>query len=98
MALYKMTFDTYEVISSCNLHLNDDSMPEAIGMGSIVVGVKIRCKTTRSCITNVLLVPKLQANLFSVSKLLLKGLKVAISRRGMHCKRHEHRCGCNSSI
>ena len=39
MTLHMMIFDTYEVISPCNMCLGDDSMAEAIGMGFIVVGV-----------------------------------------------------------
>lgn len=51
-------------------------MTKAIEMGSIVVGVEMRGKMTRTCITDVLHVSKLQANLFRVSKFLLKGLKM----------------------
>ena len=31
------TYDTYEVIASSNVYLGDNSVIEAIGMGSIVV-------------------------------------------------------------
>lgn len=71
-----MAFNTYEVISPCNVHLGDGSVGEAIGMVSIVVGVKTRSKKTTIHISNVLHVSKLQANLLLMSKLLSKGLKV----------------------
>ena len=76
MTSHKTAFDTYEVISPRNVRLSDGSVAEAIGMGSIVVGVEARGKATTIRITDVLHVPKLQANLLSVSKLLSKGLKV----------------------
>ena len=59
-----------------NVHFGDDNMAKAIGMGSIVVGVKTEAKTTMIRIINVFHVSILQANLLSVSKFLSKGLKV----------------------
>ena len=53
--------------------IHPTSMTEAIGIGSIVVGVLTRGKTNTIRITAVLHVPKLQANLLSVSKLCQKG-------------------------
>jgi hypothetical protein len=76
MTSHRTAFDTYEVISPRNVRLSDGSVAEAIGMGSIVVGVETRGKATTIRITDVLHVPKLQANLLSVSKVLSKGLKV----------------------
>ena len=64
------------VISPPNVHLSEDSVAKAIGMEFIVVGVETRGIRKRICITDVLYVPMLQANLLSVSKLLLNGLKV----------------------
>ena len=72
MTLHRVAFDTYEMISPHNVHLDDDSMAKAIGMGSIIVRVKMRGKMTRIYIMNVLYVPKLQANLLSVSKFLFE--------------------------
>ena len=60
-------WDCGKQISSRNVRLGDNSMAEAIGMGSIVVVVETRGKTTRILITDVLHVPKLQANFLSVS-------------------------------
>lgn len=65
-----------KVVSSCNVCLGDDSIAEAIGIGSIIVGIEMRGKTARIYIMNMLHVLKLHTNLVSVSKLLLKGLKV----------------------
>jgi hypothetical protein len=64
------------VISPCNVRLSNGSVAEAIGTGSIVVGVETKGKATTIRITDVLHVPKLQANLLLVSKFLSKGLKV----------------------
>lgn len=64
----RAAFDTYEVISPRNVRFDDDNMAEGIGMTSIVVGVETKDKMKRIWIKNVLHVPKLQANLLSVSK------------------------------
>ena len=69
MTLHSATFDTYKVISSCNVRLDDDSVAKAIGIEMRGIRKKVR-------ITYVLHVLKLQANLLSVSKLLTNGLKV----------------------
>ena len=50
MTLQRTAFDTYEVISPHNMHLDDDNLSEAIGMGSIVVGIETKGKTTIICI------------------------------------------------
>ena len=42
MTLYMPTFVTYEVIYSHNVRLGDDSVVEAIRMGSVVVGVETK--------------------------------------------------------
>lgn len=70
------TFDTYEVIDSRNVYLDDDSVVEAIGMGCIIGEIIVKGKIKIICIKNTFHVPKLQANLLSVNKLLLDGLKV----------------------
>ena len=44
MTLHRTAFDTYEAISPRNVRLDDDSVAEAIGMGSIIVGVEMRGK------------------------------------------------------
>jgi hypothetical protein len=82
MTLYKTSFNTYEVIFPCNVCLDDDSIAKAIGMESIVVGFRTRGKTTRICITYVIHVSELQANLLLVSELLLKGLRCLHLRLG----------------
>ncbi len=76
MTPYKATFDTYEVIILQNEHMRDDSIIEAIGMGSIVIEVMVKCQTKRIKIKDTFYIRKLYANLFSVSKLLSNGLKV----------------------
>ena len=37
MTSYRVAFDRYEVITSCNIHLGDNNVVEAINMTSIVV-------------------------------------------------------------
>lgn len=66
MIFYGVSFDTYEVISPCNVHLGDYSIAKMIWMGSIVVEVERGGKTNRIYIEDVLYVSKLQANLLSV--------------------------------
>jgi hypothetical protein len=76
MTSHRLTFDTYEVFTSQSVHLGDDSILEAIGIGSIVVEVMVRGKINKIRINECLHVPKLHANLLSVSKLVSSGLKV----------------------
>ena len=59
MALHRTTFDTYKVISPCNVRLSDDSVAKIIIMGSILFGIEMRGKKTTICITDVLHVSKL---------------------------------------
>jgi hypothetical protein len=76
MTPHKAAFDTYNVISPLNVRLRGDNMAKVIGMGSIVMRIKTRGKMNTICITDVLHVPKLQANLLSMNKFLSNGLKV----------------------
>ena len=63
---------------SAQCTLGEDNVAEAIGMGSIMVGVEFSQCTTISRITDVLHMPKLQSNLLSIRKFLSKGLKVRL--------------------
>ena len=72
MTSHKVAFATYNVISPHNMHLDDDRVVEAIGIGSVVVRVETRGKIHRIRITDVIQLPKLQANL--LNKLLSKSL------------------------
>ena len=74
--LYRATFDTYEVIAPRNVHLGDTSVVEVIGMSSIFVEAIVKGNINQICIKDVVHVPKLHVNLFSVSKLMSNGLKV----------------------
>lgn len=56
------------------MHLEGDNVVEAIRMESIVVEVIVRGKINQIRIKDVLYMPKLQANLVSVSKLVSNGL------------------------
>ena len=76
MTPHKVAFDMYEVIPTRNVHMGDDSIVEAIGMGSILVEVMVKGRIRRIKIKDVLHVPKLHANLLSVSKILSSGCKV----------------------
>ena len=42
MTPHRVAFHTYEVISPRNVHLGDDSIVDAIGVGSIIVEVLVR--------------------------------------------------------
>jgi hypothetical protein len=76
MTSHCLAFDTYKVLTLRSVHLGDDSILEAIGIGSIVVEVMVRGKINKIRINECLHVPKLHANLLSVSKLVSSGLKV----------------------
>ena len=41
MTYYRATFNTYEIMSPRNVHLGDNSMANAIKMGSIIVRVRM---------------------------------------------------------
>ena len=75
-------FDTYESISSRNVFLGDNGMVEALGKGSILVESQVKGKMRRIRIYDVLHVPKLHANLLSVSKLVARGLRVHFDKSG----------------
>lgn len=76
MTLHKAAFDIYQVISSCNVHLGDNSVAEAIIMTFIIVEATGKGKIKRIRIKFSLNVLKLHANLLSMSKIMLNGLKV----------------------
>ena len=76
MTLYKVVFDRYEVIAPPNMHLGDKNIIKIIGMGSIIVEIIIKNNIDRIHIEDVLHISKLHANLLSMSKLVLKGLKM----------------------
>lgn len=59
MILHMAAFHLYEVIFKCNVHLDDDSIVEAIGMSSIVMEVVVKGMAKRIQIMEVLHVPKL---------------------------------------
>lgn len=72
---HKASFDTYEVIAPCDVHLSD-CVVKTIRIGSIVVEVLVRSKIKRIHIKDAYHVSKLQSNLLLVIELLLSGLKV----------------------
>ena len=75
MTLHRTTFDIYEINVPRNVHLDDNSVFEAMGMESIVMETNVKGQINQSHITDALHVPKLLANLFLVSKLVSNGLK-----------------------
>lgn len=76
MISHGAAFDTYEVIASLNVHLGGNSIIKTMRMGSIVMEVIMKSKANRIRIKDVLHVPKLQANFFSINKFLSSRLKV----------------------
>lgn len=75
MTLHKATFDTYEVIISCNVYLDDNNIVQTIGMRSIVMEIILEDKIKQICINDVFYVLKLHVNLLSVNKLVSNGLE-----------------------
>ena len=82
MTSHRDAFHTYKPISGKKIYLGDNGMVEALGMGEILVEVQVEGKTKRIQIQEALHVPKLHANLLSVSKLSLGGLKVHFNMVG----------------
>jgi len=76
MTSHRTTFDMYEVITPYNVYLDDDSIVEVIGMGSIVLNSIVRGKINQIIIIDAVHLSNLQANFLLVSKLVLNGLNV----------------------
>ena len=74
MTSHQDAFHTYRPISGKRIYLGDNGMVEALGMGEILVEVQVKGLTKKIRIEEVHHVPKLHANLLSVSKLSLGGL------------------------
>lgn len=73
---HKNVFLTSEVITPCNVHLDDTNAIKVIGMGSNIVNSTWKVRIINQIrIEGVLHVPKLCANLLYVSKLVSNGLK-----------------------
>ena len=71
-----VVFDTYDVITSRNVHLSDNNIVQVIGMRSIVVESILKDKINQICIKDVLHVSKLHVNLLLVNKLVLSDLNI----------------------
>ena len=67
MTSHRDAFHTYQPISGKKIYLGDNGMVEALGMGDILVEVQVKGLTKRITIQELLHVPKLHANLLSVS-------------------------------
>ena len=78
----RQAFLTYQPISNRKVFLGDNGMVEAIGMGCIVVEVMVKGVLRKIRIQDALHVPKLHANLLSVSKLVAQGLRVQFNNQG----------------
>ena len=76
MTSHKATFDTYELITPCNVHFGDNSVIQTIGIRSIVVEAILEGKNNQICIKDVFHISKLHSNLLSLSKLVSNGLKI----------------------
>ena len=82
MTSHKQAFDSYESISHRKVYLGGNGVVEAIGKGSMLVETCVDNKVKRIRIHDVLHVPKLHTNLFSVSKLVARGLNVHFNTMG----------------
>ena len=76
MTSHRAAFNTYEVIIPRNVHLDDNNVVGAIRMESIIMEAIVKGDINWIHIVNVLHLPKLHANLISVSKFVSNGLKV----------------------
>ena len=50
---HRIVFHTYEAITQCNIHLDDNNIVQAIGMGPIVIKAILEGKINQICIKNV---------------------------------------------
>ena len=82
MTSHRDAFHTYQPIVGKKIYLGDNGMVEALGVGQILVEVQVKGLTKKIRMEEVLHVPKLHANLISVSKLSLGGLKVHFNTVG----------------
>lgn len=71
MTSHQIPFYTYKIIFKWNVYLDDDSIMEAIGMDYIIMEVVVKEVSKRVWIMEVFHIAKLQANLLSMSKLML---------------------------
>ena len=97
MTFHKVALDTYKIIASRNVYLDDDGIIEIIEMDSIVVEILMRYKIKTIYIKNALHVSKLQANLLLVSKFLSNGLEVQFTK-WMYDVSSTWRIDCNRSM
>ena len=97
MTFHKVALDTYKIIASRNVYLDDDGIIEIIEMDSIVVEILMRYKIKTIYIKNALHVSKLQANLLLVSKFLSNGLEVQFTK-WMYYVSSTWRIDCNRSM
>jgi hypothetical protein len=64
--------------------MGDDTILEAIGLGSIKAIMQVRGRMLFTTITQALHVPKMKNSFISINKLILEGLKVEFDKDG--CK------------
>src|SRR5579875_408018 len=77
MTSHRAAFQTYEVISPpLHVHLGDDSIVHAVGIGTIVEEVVVMGVKHKINMKDVLHIPKFKKNLICVVRLALNGLKV----------------------
>lgn len=74
--VHNFTFDSYEVNTPCNVYLGDESIMKAIGMRTNAMKTIVRGKINQICVKDTLCVPKLRANLLSISKVVSNDLIV----------------------
>src|SRR6476646_2983791 len=82
MTPHRQAFDTYESISGRHVFLGDNGMVDAVCKGSMLVESHVKGQVMKIRIHDVLHMPKLNANLLSVSKLVSRGLKVHFNMMG----------------
>lgn len=86
MTPHRASFDSYDVISPFNVHLDDDSVVQAFRMDCVVVEVLEIRSLKKMRMKYVLHVSKLQANLLFVSKFVSSVFKVQFNVDGCTLK------------
>ena len=86
MTPHKHFFDIYKPVSGHIVFMGNNGMVEAVGKGSILVETRVKGRVQSIRMHDMLYVPKMHSNLFLVSKLILRVLKVYFNLLGCMIK------------
>ena len=82
MAADRSLFEEYHPVASMTVTIGDGSEMVVAGKGKVALSLGTEGKTTRVTLVDVLYVPKLAVNLFSVSKAAERGVATRFTKSG----------------